>query len=137
VIVVDDYGHHPTEIKTTLQAARSSWPDHRLMVVFQPHRYSRTKALFDDFTRAFYQSDSLVLLPIYSAGEAPVPDCPSSEDLCDGIRAHGHRDVLCRDDFPSALSHLKSLLGPAAPPTVLLTLGAGDVYKIGEAFLED
>ncbi len=138
VIVVDDYGHHPTEIKTTLQAARSSWPDRRLMVVFQPHRYSRTQALFDDFTRAFYQSDSLVLLPIYSAGESPLVDCPSSQDLCDGINAHGHRDVTCTDDLQGAVAHLKAVLAAGDNNhSVLLTLGAGDVYKIGEAFLED
>jgi UDP-N-acetylmuramate--alanine ligase len=137
VIVVDDYGHHPTEIKTTLQAARSSWPDRRLLVVFQPHRYSRTKALFDDFTRAFYQSDALALLPIYSAGESPIDDCPSSRDLCDGISAHGHRNVTCADDFSSALSHVKTLLAADGGESVLLTLGAGDVFKIGEAFLAD
>ena len=72
VTVVDDYGHHPAEIKITLEAARGSWPGRRIVVVFQPHRYSRTQALFDDFTRAFYQSDLLVVLPIYSAGEEKI-----------------------------------------------------------------
>jgi len=72
VTVVDDYGHHPTEIRTTLQAARESWPDRRIVVVFQPHRYSRTSALFDEFTRAFYQSDVLVVLPIYAASEKEI-----------------------------------------------------------------
>ena len=72
VIVVDDYGHHPTEIKVTLQAARDCWPERRMVVVFQPHRYTRTRALFDEFSRAFYQSDVLVVLPIYAASEDPI-----------------------------------------------------------------
>lgn len=136
VIVVDDYGHHPTEIKTTLQAARSCWPDRRLTVVFQPHRHSRTKALFDDFARAFYQSDSLVLLPVYSAGELPIADCPTSLDLCASISAHGHRDVVCKEDFQSVAAYLKTAFLSGEKDSVLLTLGAGDVYKVGEAFLE-
>jgi UDP-N-acetylmuramate--alanine ligase len=65
ITVVDDYGHHPTEIKTTLKALKTCWPDKRIVVVFQPHRYTRTKALFDNFTRAFYQSDILLVLPVY------------------------------------------------------------------------
>ncbi len=137
VIVVDDYGHHPTEIKTTLQAARSSWPDRRLVVVFQPHRYSRTQALFNDFTRSFYESDALVLLPVYSAGEAPIADCPTSQDLCESISAHGHRDVTCVEDFQSAIDHLNQGLGSGGKDSVVLTLGAGDVWKIGEALVDD
>jgi UDP-N-acetylmuramate--alanine ligase len=135
-IVVDDYGHHPTEIKTTLQAARSSWPDRRLVVVFQPHRYSRTRALFDEFTRAFYESDALLLLPVYSAGESPIPDCPTSRNLCESISAHGHRDVTCVDDFQGAVDRLKNEFVSGGRDSVLLTLGAGDVWKIGETFLE-
>ena len=73
ITVVDDYGHHPTEIKTTLQAMGTSWPERRKVVVFQPHRYTRTQALFDDFTRSFYQSDTLLVLPIYAAGEDIIP----------------------------------------------------------------
>jgi len=69
ITVVDDYGHHPTEIKSALSSIKASWPGRRKVVVFQPHRYTRTKALFDDFTRAFYQSDLLVVLPVYPAGE--------------------------------------------------------------------
>src|SRR6056297_232750 len=70
--IIDDYGHHPTEIKTTLDAIRKSWPGRRLIVVFQPHRYTRTNALFDDFTRSFYQADMLILMPIYAAGEPVI-----------------------------------------------------------------
>jgi UDP-N-acetylmuramate--alanine ligase len=132
VTVVDDYGHHPTEIKTTLLAARQCWPDKRLVVVFQPHRYSRTSALFDEFTRAFYQSDVLLVLPIYSAGEKPI-DAVNSKDLCDGISAHGHRDVSFHEDFSSAASALKKRLKPG---DILLTLGAGNVWEVGISVLE-
>ncbi|NVM56512.1 MAG: UDP-N-acetylmuramate--L-alanine ligase [Desulfobacterales bacterium] len=131
VTVVDDYGHHPTEIKMTLQAARQCWPDRRLVVVFQPHRYSRTAALFDDFTRAFYQADSLVVLPVYPAGEAPINDV-TGQALCEGILLHGHKNVVFQDGQDAAVSYLKGALGQG---DVLLTLGAGNVWQVGERFL--
>ncbi|MFZ0614414.1 MAG: UDP-N-acetylmuramate--L-alanine ligase [Desulfobacterales bacterium] len=133
ILVVDDYGHHPTEIKTTLQAAKEAWPDRRLVVVFQPHRFSRTRALFDDFTRSFYQSDVLVVLPIYSAGEKALAGVDSSA-MCDGIRLHGHKEVVCRDSLAAAVAGLKDAL---VPGDVLLTLGAGDVWKVGEEVLRE
>ncbi len=131
VTVVDDYGHHPTEIRMTLQAARQCWPDRRLVVVFQPHRYSRAAALFDDFTRAFYQADSLVVLPIYPAGEAPIENI-SGQALYDGIRLHGHKDVVFQGGLDAALSYLKSAVRNG---DIILTLGAGDVWQVGERFL--
>ena len=133
ITVVDDYGHHPTEIKTTLAAARECWPDRRIVVVFQPHRYTRTRALFDDFTRAFNQSDVLLVLPIYSAGE-PQIEGVDSQGLFEGIRAHGHREVLFSDGFNAAAAHLKNLL---VAGDILLTQGAGDVWKLGETVLEE
>jgi UDP-N-acetylmuramate--alanine ligase len=132
ITVVDDYGHHPTEIKTTLQAAKECWPDRRKVVVFQPHRYTRTKALFDDFTRAFYQSDVLVVLPIYAASEKKINGV-NSWSMCDGIREHGHKEVICKDSLPAAVSDLKEILKPG---DILLTLGAGDVWKVGEEILK-
>ena len=132
ITVVDDYGHHPTEIKTTLQAAKECWPDRRKVVVFQPHRYTRTKALFDDFTRAFYQSDILVVLPIYAASEKKINGV-NSWSMCDGIREHGHKEVICKDSLPAAVSELKEILKPG---DILLTLGAGDVWKVGEEILK-
>jgi UDP-N-acetylmuramate--alanine ligase len=133
ITIVDDYGHHPTEIKTTLQAAKEAWPDRRMVVVFQPHRYSRTRALFDDFTRSFYQSDVLLVLPIYSAGEKVIEGVDSSS-MCDGIRQHGHKEVICKDTIASAVAGLKDIL---VPEDILLTLGAGDVWKVGEEILRD
>ncbi len=127
VIVVDDYGHHPTEIKMTLEAANACWPGRRMVVVFQPHRYSRTRALFDEFTRAFYQSDVLCVLPVYAAGEDRIEGV-SAGVLCDGIKAHGHKQVVCVENQPAAVEFLRATL---APGDLLLTLGAGDVWKIG------
>ncbi|ACN14384.1 MurC [Desulforapulum autotrophicum HRM2] len=132
ITVVDDYGHHPTEVKTTLAAVREGWPDKRVVVVFQPHRYSRTKALFDEFTRAFYQSDLLFVLPIYAASEQPI-DGIDSLKLCNGIQEHGHKNVICVKDFESCLSILSDTLEPG---DLVLTLGAGDVYNLGETLLE-
>jgi UDP-N-acetylmuramate--alanine ligase len=132
VIVIDDYGHHPTEIKITLKTIEENWPDRRKVVVFQPHRYSRTQALFDEFSRAFYQSDVLLVMPIYAASEKKIEGV-SSQNLCEEIKAHGHKEVIYVDGFKTALSHLKQTL---QPHDLLLTLGAGDVWKVGEKFLK-
>lgn len=132
ITIVDDYGHHPTEIKTTLQAAKDSWPDQRIVVVFQPHRYTRTQALFNDFTRSFYQSDLLVVLPIYAAGEKEIEGV-NAHALYESIRLHGHKDVIYMDDTATAVSHLKEILKPG---DILLTLGAGNVWQMGETVLD-
>ena len=132
ITVVDDYGHHPTEIQVTLEAVRENWPRHRKVVVFQPHRYTRTQALLEEFTRSFNNSDVLVVLPIYAASEAPISGV-SSEILAQSVRAHGHRDVICLDSLAACVDHLETHL---APGDLLLTLGAGDVYRVGEMVLE-
>jgi UDP-N-acetylmuramate--alanine ligase len=133
ITVVDDYGHHPTEIKATLSAARESWPDRRIAVVFQPHRYTRTQALFEDFTRAFYESDLLVVLPIYAAGEEKI-DGVKGVALFEEIQRHGHKDVVYMESLEAAVLHLKTIL---ASNDILLTLGAGDVWKVGEMLLKE
>jgi len=133
ITVVDDYGHHPTEIKTTLDALGKCWPDQRKVVVFQPHRYSRTRALFDDFTRAFYQSDVLVVLPIYAASEKEIEGV-TGQLLCEGIQAHGHREVVYAAEMKTAVAYLKENLKSG---DILLTLGAGDVWKVGEQVLKE
>ena len=132
VTVVDDYGHHPTEIKMTLQAVRECWPEHRVVVVFQPHRYTRTRALLDEFARAFYQSDVLVVLPIYAASEEPIAGI-TGQALSERIKAHGHKQVLFAEGMPAAVAQVKSLLMPG---DFLLTLGAGDVWKVGAELLK-
>ncbi|WP_300667938.1 UDP-N-acetylmuramate--L-alanine ligase [Desulfoluna sp.] len=132
VMVVDDYGHHPTEIKTTLLAVRESWPEKRIVAVFQPHRHTRTRDLFDDFTRAFYNTDALLILPIYAAGEKPTEGI-TSQSLGNMIEERGHENVTCFDTFDAVVSHLETTLKEG---DMLLTLGAGDVVKVGELFLE-
>ncbi len=130
--IIDDYGHHPTEIKTTLAALSQGWPGRRKIVVFQPHRYSRTKALFDDFARSFYLADVLLVMPIYAASEQPIEGV-DSRLLCDSIQAHGHKEVYFVDGKQAAVDLLIDL---ASPADVVLTLGAGDVYRIGEMLLD-
>jgi UDP-N-acetylmuramate--alanine ligase len=133
ITVVDDYGHHPTEIKMTLDAAKTCWPERRVVVVFQPHRYSRTRALFDEFTRAFYQSDILCVLPVYAAGEDRIEGI-TGQALCEGIKAHGHKQVVYAESITAAVAHLRETL---VPGDLLLTLGAGDVWKVGAEVLKD
>ncbi len=128
ITVLDDYGHHPTEIRATLNAARGCWPDRRIVVVFQPHRFSRTKALFEEFTTAFYQADSLLLLPIYAASEDPIEGIDSGH-LMEGIKEKGHREVRLISNRADVIPSLKEILRPG---DVLVTLGAGDVWKIGQ-----
>lgn len=131
-LVVDDYGHHPTEIKATLAAARECWPDRRLVVAFQPHRYSRSRDLFEEFTTAFYGADELLVLDIYAAGEPEDPSV-SAAGMAEAIRAHGHRSVEYVGSRQEAAARLATLLGPT---DVLLTMGAGDVWRLGEELVE-
>jgi UDP-N-acetylmuramate--alanine ligase len=132
VLLVDDYGHHPTEITAVLETAKQCWPERRLFVAFQPHRYTRTKALYDRFTICFNQADQLIVAPIYPAGESPLEGV-DAEWLCQGIKEHGHREVsLCRHQDEI----LKVLLGLIKPGDLVLTLGAGDIYKVGEELLK-
>ena len=131
VLVVDDYGHHPTEIKATLSAARQVW-NRRLIVVFQPHRYTRTQYLFKEFLTAFYQTDILILTEIYPAGEDPIAGI-SAKKLYKGIKEHGHKQVLFVPDREEILGHLHSLLKPG---DVVLIMGAGDIWQVGEELLK-
>jgi len=131
IMIVDDYGHHPTEIKATLAAARSGW-NRRLVTVFQPHRYSRTRDLLKEFATAFYQADSLILTEIYAAGETPIEGI-SGQRLYEQVKQHGHKDVHFLPE-PDAIVEL--LLSIVRSGDIILTLGAGDVWKIGKAVLE-
>ncbi|WP_054029864.1 UDP-N-acetylmuramate--L-alanine ligase [Desulfatitalea tepidiphila] len=132
ITVVDDYGHHPTEIKTTLEAMELGWPGRRKVVVFQPHRFSRTRALYDDFARSFYRSEVLMVLPIYAASERPIEGI-DSRGLCESIRAHGHKDVRFAEGLEEAVSDLAQWVTTG---DVVLTLGAGNVYQVGERLLD-
>lgn len=133
VLVVDDYGHHPTEIIATLETAKECWPDRRLVVLFQPHRYTRTMALLDRFSLSFNQADLLVMAPIYAAGEAPI-DGVDASILYKGIKKHGHREVFLCEDRNNVLT---TVLGLVKPDDVVLTLGAGDIHLVGNELLEE
>ncbi len=126
-LVLDDYAHHPTEIRATLEAARAAYAEQRVVVCFQPHRYSRTKDLFDQFAQAFYGADLLLVLDIYAASEPADPEV-SAEKLCEAIRAHGHRRV---EYVGTAAQAKQRLLDILAPGDVFFTMGAGDVWKVG------
>ena len=130
VRVVDDYGHHPAEIRATLAAARGLHSG-RLVVIFQPHRYTRTRDLFDEFATAFNDSDLLVVTEIYAAGEEKIPGVEAAR-LAEAVRAHGHRDVRFLPD----LDTLPARLGPElGPDDLVLTLGAGNVTTLGPRLL--
>ncbi|HYE89706.1 MAG TPA: UDP-N-acetylmuramate--L-alanine ligase [Terriglobales bacterium] len=131
VTVVDDYGHHPAEIRATLAAAKAGF-DGRVVAVFQPHRHSRTFHLRDEFVTAFNQADVLVVMDIYAAGEAPI-DGVSAADLAGRIRAHGHRNVTYLGGERATL--LDHLVDVTRPGDLVLTLGAGDVGQLGPALL--
>src|SRR5262247_612620 len=131
VLVVDDYGHHPAEIRATLAAAKAGF-DRRVITVFQPHRYSRTQHLRSDFLTAFYQSEVLIVMDIYPAGEAPIPGV-HSRDLADGIAAHGHREVLYMGGDREGI--VRYLCESTRPGDLVLTLGAGDVGQLGAELL--
>ncbi len=132
ILVLDDYGHHPTEITATLKTAKECWPERRLIVVFQPHRYTRTEALFDRFAISFNEADVLIVTPIFSAGETVI-DGVTAEWLTRGIKEHGHKDVIFSPTQEDALSTLLSILRPG---DLVITLGAGDIHRLGARLLD-
>jgi UDP-N-acetylmuramate--alanine ligase len=131
VLVVDDYGHHPTEIRATLEALRRRAGSRRTVVLFQPHRYTRTQALWDDFCKAFLQTDLLLLTDIYPASEEPIPGI-SAEALAAAIAERGHRQVAWAGDLKTAS---EKLADEVREGDVVLTLGAGSVWTAGEELL--
>jgi UDP-N-acetylmuramate--alanine ligase len=131
ILVIDDYGHHPAEVRATIGAIRDSWK-RPLTVIFQPHRFTRTRDLFDEFLTAFEGADRLVLTEIYAAGEDPIPGT-NGEALYQAIKRKGHIDV----EFASDKNQIvPNLIGKLEPGDIALTLGAGDIYKVGEALVD-
>jgi UDP-N-acetylmuramate--alanine ligase len=126
VMLVDDYGHHPTEVDVTIKAARNGWAEKRLVMIFQPHRYSRTRDLYDDFANVLEQVDVLVMLDVYSAGEAPIAGA-DGRSLCRTIRTRGKLDPVFVPDVNALPSVLSNLLQEG---DLLLTQGAGDIGKV-------
>lgn len=131
ITVVDDYGHHPTEIRATLAAIKQAWPEKRLVVMFQPHRYSRTKGLFEEFLTCFHQADVLVMTDIYAASETPLEGV-SSELLLMKIQQHGQRYTSYISNVHDLAIQIRPLL---LPGDLVLSLGAGNIVKAGEELL--
>ncbi len=130
ILVVDDYGHHPTEIRATLAAAKTS--GRRLVVLFQPHRYTRTAALREEFARSFYDADVVLLADIYAASEDPIEGV-HSKGLAEEIERFGHRNVRYIGGIEQGK---QALLDAVQPGDLVLTLGAGSVWRPGEEFIE-
>ncbi len=130
ILIVDDYAHHPVEINVTLGAAKNGWGS-RIVAVFQPHRFTRTKDLYEDFLVAFYQADVLIITEIYPAGEDPIPGV-NAKTLVNGIREHGHKHVSYISDKDAIPSRLEEILKAG---DMVITLGAGDIYKVGDALI--
>ncbi len=128
VLLVDDYGHHPTEIKATLEAAKNAWSKRRIVVVFQPHRYTRTRDLFEDFSKVLSQADALIVTEIYAAGEEHIAGA-DGRALCAAIRARGRVNPVFVEDLNELNTSIMDVIENG---DVLLTLGAGSIGAISE-----
>jgi len=132
VLLVDDYGHHPTEIKATLEAAKNAWSERRIVVVFQPHRYTRTRDLFEDFSNVLSSADALIITEIYSAGEDHIAGA-DGRALCAAVRARGRVNPVFVEDLNELNT---SIIDVIEQGDVLLTLGAGSIGAIAEKLPE-
>ncbi len=131
-VLVDDYGHHPKEVMATLAAARQCWPERHISVIFQPHRYSRTHDLMADFMGAFDAANAVALLPVYAAGETEI-DGANSEQMAEGMRARGHRNVSLLDNLESACDLAESEL---ADGHIVVLMGAGSIGALAQQMRE-
>jgi UDP-N-acetylmuramate--alanine ligase len=131
IMVIEDYAHHPTEIKATLDAAKRGWP-RRVVAVFQPHRYTRLSHLMNDFATSFNQADVLIIAEIYPAGEEPIPGI-SGRTLFDEVQQFGHKDVRFEPDMNKIPGLLKNLVKSG---DIVMVLGAGNINKIIPEFIK-
>jgi UDP-N-acetylmuramate--alanine ligase len=132
VLLIDDYAHHPREINATLEGVRQGWPDKRIVVIFQPHRYTRTRDLFEDFCLVLSEADKLLLMDIYSAGEIPIAGA-DGRSLCRAIRQRGQVDPIFveqREEIPRLLENF------IEENDLLLVLGAGNVAEVSANLLQ-
>ena len=132
VWIVDDYAHHPTEINATLTAARDMGT-HRVVCLFQPHRYTRTKLLLEQYGSAFAKADKLIITDVFSAGEDPIPGV-SGKIIADKVRETTGQDVIYVEDKNDLVGYLKE---NARPRDLVITMGAGDIYKVGEQYIAE
>ncbi len=132
VLVIDDYAHHPTEVQATLNAARIGWKDRRIVAVFQPHLFSRTQKLYKEFGLSFFDAEVCVITDVYPSREEPIEGV-NGKLIADAAREYGHQKVLYVEDKAKLPGKLKETV---APGDVVITMGAGDIYKYGEQFVE-
>ncbi|WP_150303306.1 UDP-N-acetylmuramate--L-alanine ligase [Pseudomonas saliphila] len=132
VMLVDDYGHHPREVSAVIKAVRAGWPERRLVMIYQPHRYSRTRDLYEDFVQVLGETNALLLMEVYPAGEEPVPGADSKQ-LCRSIRQRGQIDPIYVERDADVMPLLKAVLQPG---DILLTQGAGDIGGLANQLAE-
>jgi len=132
VLVMDDYAHHPTEVEVTLDAASQGFPDRRIVAVFQPHLYTRTRDFLDAFARSFFNADVLLVTDVYGARETPIKGV-SGQRIADRARDYGHRNVSYVPDVTGLPEHLETVV---ASGDVVLMLGAGDIWRQSRAFID-
>jgi UDP-N-acetylmuramate--alanine ligase len=133
VMVIDDYAHHPTEVQATLDAARKGWEKRRVVAVFQPHLYSRTQELYEEFGLSFFDAEVCVITDVYPSREEPIEGV-TGKLIADAAREYGHRQVYYLEDKEDLPNQLKEIVQPG---DVVITMGAGDIYKYGETFIKD
>jgi len=127
-LIVDDYGHHPTEVAATLDAVRQGWPTRRLVLVFQPHRYTRTRDLLDDFGRALSECDVLLVTEVYAAGEVPIAGA-DGRAICRAVRTRGHVEPIFIERVDDLADSLRGVLQDG---DVVLTMGAGNIGAVAQ-----
>ncbi len=128
-LYIDDYGHHPTEIEATMQAVRTGWPSRRLVLVFQPHRYTRTRDLLDDFADVLSHADRLIVTEVYPAGEAPIANA-DGRAICRAVRSHGRVEPVFVADTGSLSEVLSDVVEDG---DIVLTMGAGNIGSLAAA----
>ena len=133
MMLIDDYGHHPTEVKATISAMRNGWPEKRLIMVFQPHRYSRTRDLYEDFVEVLSEVDCLFLLDVYAAGEAPIANA-DSKSLARSIRLRGQIEPIYVSDSDKLAELIAAQLQDG---DMVITQGAGNIGAIARSLAAD
>lgn len=133
IMVIDDYAHHPTEVQATMNAAHKGWPDRRVIAVFQPHLYSRTQDLYKEFGLSFFDAEVLVITDVYPSREKPIAGV-SGKLIADTAEQYGHKNVVYVEDKNDVSERLKDIVKEG---DIIITMGAGDIYRSGEAFVEE
>ena len=132
ILVIDDYAHHPTEVQATISAAREGWKDRRIVAVFQPHLYSRTQQMYQEFGLSFFDAEVLVITDVYPSREKPIEGV-DGKLIADTAKTYGHRDVHYVQDKTKLPSKLKEIVKNG---DIVITMGAGDIYTYGEEFVK-